>query len=129
MSKFRVKEVAINNDGTDIWFYPELLVNNKKVIGHLWWKKLVETEEWERFYTLKRFKDTFTFSNKEVEEFSFEDKKTIIAFRSLEEANVWYTKHVTDIRNNAQKRNEELYKFVGGQINNDKVKTHELNLD
>lgn len=128
MGKFRVKEVALNEDGTDIWFYPELLVVDKKVSGYLWWKKLID-EEWQRFYNLTRYKMPFTFSKKEADNFCLEDKKTIIAFRTLEEANAWYTKHVTDLRNDVKKRNEELYKFVGGQVDTDKVKIHELNLD
>lgn len=129
MSKFRVKEVALNKDGTDIWFYPEVLVKREKTKGKFWWKSVIEEQEWERYYYHNSNRSYVLYSEKEASDLTMSQKEEVVAFRTLDEASIWHINHIKEFREKNKQENEKWWKYLGGRLNNETVKTHELKID
>jgi len=128
MSQFRIKEVALRADGTDIWFYPQMKITKKLKKGFLWAKKEVEIITWEVFYLEAKTKNVHFessidkyFTDRKI---GFDPNYDIVAFRNLLETQEWIKKYDIFLEQEALKfkeLREKHYKNIGGQIDTDKI--------
>jgi hypothetical protein len=129
MSKFIIRETAINTDGTNIWFYPQVLIKRKETKADWFWKligKKITTEEYHNFYDKGDY--IAILSKKEADELSYNEKQKIIGFRAKEEAEHWLIEHISKIRKENAQKNEKLYKYLGGVSDKD-TKSHDVKID
>lgn len=126
MEKYRVKETAINSDGTNVWFYPQALVFNSKSVGFWFWKKEIKTEEYHNYYDMDKF--IYLKSPNDKSNYPF-GKGEIVAFRTLENASFWLTEQVRKSREYGEKQNEKLYKNIGGVVTTETTKEHIIKID
>ena len=128
LSKFRVKEFAINTDGTNIWFYPQVLVTKKETKGMWFWKKESTNEEYHSFYDKGDY--VAIKSKSEADEMSSKEQETIVGFRTKHEAESWLITHVRKIRKDSASKNEKAYKYLGGVSDDtDENKSHNVKID
>ena len=125
---FRIKEVVINKDGTNVWFYPQYLYVKIKEKGILLWKKKVITERWCNFYVSNNYGlyDThFGICYNDNDDYENRDK--IAGFRNKEGANE-VIKVFSEAQDKYSKKWRETYqKSLGSYISDEKhFKVHKF---
>ena len=141
-NRFRIKEAVLNKAGTNIWFYPEILVEiTIPESGILWWRKPEKKEEvWKNIYSLRNHNNDFDFENKrELTEYEEEhltgtsfDKYKVIAFRNIELAQNWIKQYSEYLKESQKKFSENYWKYVAStvkEVDNQRVKVHDVKLD
>lgn len=130
MSKFRIKEIAINNDGTNIWFYPQILISIKRRFQWFWklLGKPTVIEEYYNFFDKGKYIADMV-SKKKCEDLPYSQKEKIIAFRNKEEAELWLIEVISRIRKQNSDSNEKYYKYLGGITDINGTKSHEVKID
>ncbi len=123
-AQYRVKEVAVNKDGTNIWYYPEISFPEAKKKGILWWEKEIIVEYWERFFYMD---DAVIHLSDWAEKNTAYQylKKEIVGFRSLEQAQSWLKNWKTKFEDECKQTHEAYYKKIASYVKED-YKTHEL---
>lgn len=121
---FRIKEVAINKDGTNIWFYPEICTYKTVTTGMLWWKETKRIEIWKNIFKPKGG-DYHHFTEKEAEEkyYYWDLKNIIIAFRTIEEAKEWVKTYDEKLTKEREEYKEAEYRYIASIVDTKKYHT------
>ena len=129
--KYRIRELALNKDGSNVWFYPQLKKEKTVTKGFFWWKKTEQVVEWQNFY-LDNGK-AVPFSKKHLEESTFSHyvkvTETVVAFRNFCEAAEWVKKIINKEKEENERFSEQYYKYIGSSIcaeDDSTIKTHEI---
>ncbi len=127
--EFRIKELALNKDGTNIWFYPQILIINRINKGMLWWKKEVVSERYSNFFKQKDYSfcnSGYTYCRFKEDE--HEKVKNIVAFRDKSDAEIFIKDFFEVMKKYYEEKNETEYKEIGALYEGEEVKTHPVNI-
>ena len=125
--KFRIKEVALKKDGTDIWFYPEICVLNTKTKGMLWWKTSETIEEWETFFKSPKSKKPIHYSKTHRNGMFFSESEHVIGFRTIIEAEAWIEDYKEKELIEARALSTKWMKYVASTIEaREAIKIHQI---
>ncbi len=100
MNKYRIREISIDEDKTNVWFYPEICITwtDKRMFC-----KNKELEEWANLYgdpnTQNLFKSVHPFVTSQMDnEDKLKYKERIIAFRNLQNAREWFDNYISSLK-------------------------------
>jgi len=129
--KYRVRELALNKDGSNVWFYPQVKKEKNVTKGHFWWKKTEKVVEWNNFYLDSETPRPFNENDLEHNSFVsyFKVTENVIAFRNFCDAVEFVKKICKKEESEAKKNSEKLDKYVGSKISltdHETIKKHKI---
>jgi hypothetical protein len=123
--QYRVKEVFLNKDGSNIWFYPQVGYSGTESKGMWWWKTTKEVIVWENYYEVKGKISSYE-ENLQKTNLSrwLELQDTVVAFRNIDDASKWINSRIEE-----DKKDSEIFWKNLASRNSDRefnVKVHDV---
>jgi hypothetical protein len=108
---FRIKEVALKVDGTDIWYYPQKCIKNITFKGFWPFRRVVDVEEWQCFF--EKDKKIKNVSDEQIRDMWVIESKNIVAFRDISEAEKWIQNYKEFVADEQKEFRDQRYRQLG----------------